>query len=296
MQRNRIYDIACIGNYTKDTIISPDGVRSVDGGAVNYAAHAAVATGCKVAVVTRLAQEDYQRVISPLENIGVDCLVRITPESTCLKLEYPTRNVDIRNLTVTSTAGSITAEEVAALRCRAAIIGASFRGEIEMDAILALRAKSRLLVADAQGFARVIKGQEIVFHPWESMPDVLRLLDIFKADGKEAEFLTGTGDLHQAAQMLASYGPKEVLITHQDGLLVYAEKMYYKARFYAQRLNGRSGRGDTCTGAYVAKRLSAPPAAATLWAAALTSLKMENEGPFRQSPSEVIDLIEQKYR
>ena len=37
---NQIYDVAYIGNYTKDTIVSPNGVRYVDGGAVNYAAHA----------------------------------------------------------------------------------------------------------------------------------------------------------------------------------------------------------------------------------------------------------------
>ena len=35
------YDVLYIGNYTKDTIISPAGVKYVDGGAVNYAAHAA---------------------------------------------------------------------------------------------------------------------------------------------------------------------------------------------------------------------------------------------------------------
>jgi hypothetical protein len=41
MKLNQAYDVVYIGNYTKDTIISPSGVRYVDGGAVNYAAHAA---------------------------------------------------------------------------------------------------------------------------------------------------------------------------------------------------------------------------------------------------------------
>lgn len=34
------YDILCIGNYTKDKIITPDMTKYVDGGAINYAAHA----------------------------------------------------------------------------------------------------------------------------------------------------------------------------------------------------------------------------------------------------------------
>ena len=143
---------------------------------------------------------------------------------------------------------------------------------------------------------RVLEGQDLVYRPWEAMPDVLQLLDIFKTDLKEAEFLTGTSDIHKAAQALAAYGPKEVLLTHQDGLLVYAHGEYHEARFYSKSLNGRSGRGDTCTGAYVAKRLTASPAEATRWAAALTSLKMENEGPFKRSLSEVIQLVESKYR
>jgi len=296
MQSYHKYDVVCVGNYTKDTISSPDGVRHVDGGAVNYAAHAGAALGCKVAVVTRLAQEDYDRVVGHLQNLGVDCLVKITPESTCVRLEYPTGNVDIRNLYVTSTAGSITADEVQPFQSQAAVVGTTLRGEIQMEAILALRQKSRLLAADAQGFVRVLQGQDLTFQPWEAMSEVLQLLDIFKADIKEAGFLTGTSDLYKAAQTFASFGPKEVLITHQDGLLVFAHGEYYEPPFHSLRMNGRSGRGDTCTGAYVAKRLSAPPGEAAIWAAAVTSLKMENEGPFKRGLAEVTDLIAEKYR
>ncbi len=36
MSENKAYDVVCIGNYTKDTIVSPAGVTYVDGGAVNY--------------------------------------------------------------------------------------------------------------------------------------------------------------------------------------------------------------------------------------------------------------------
>ena len=290
------YDVAYVGNYTKDTIITPAGTHYVDGGAVNYAAHAGARLGCRVVVVTRLAQEDYDRVIGVLYSEGVDCLVTITPQSTCVKLEYPTTNVDVRNLYVTSTAGTITVDEVQGIRCLAAVIGTTLRGEIEMEAIQILRGRAGLLAADAQGFVRVLEGQDLAYRPWGAMPDVLQLLDIFKVDIKEAEFLTGTRDIHDAAQSLAAYGPKEVLLTHQDGLLVYAHGEFHAARFYSKTMNGRSGRGDTCTGAYIAKRLSASPAEATRWAAALTSLKMENEGPFKRSLSEVAQLVESKYR
>jgi hypothetical protein len=40
----------------------------------------------------------------------------------------------------------------------------------------------------------------------------------------------------------------------------------------------------------------APPSEAILWAAALTSLKMEAEGPFQRDIREVEELIQKKYR
>ena len=64
------YDVLYIGNYTKDTIVSPAGTKIVDGGAVNYAAHAAARLGKKVAVITLLARED-QYVVETLEQSGM---------------------------------------------------------------------------------------------------------------------------------------------------------------------------------------------------------------------------------
>src|SRR5574339_789404 len=105
------YDVVYIGNYTKDTIVSPAGTRYVDGGAVNYAAHAAARLGAKAAVVTRLAQED-SRVVDKFTESGIDCFPTYTPHSTLMKLEYPTTDPDVRHLSVMATAGSITAGDV----------------------------------------------------------------------------------------------------------------------------------------------------------------------------------------
>ena len=55
-------------------------------------------------------------------------------------------------------------------------------------------------------------------------------------------------------------------------------------------------RGDTCISSYVAARLNRPPEEATIWAAAVTSLKMEAEGPFKRDMKEVEELIDMRYR
>ena len=288
------YDVLYIGNYTKDTILSPAGKKIVDGGAVNYAAHAAARLGRTVAVVTRLAEED-EHVVENLKQSGIDCYVTYTPTSTLLKLEYPTADPDIRTLSVISVAGSITASDVEPLEARAAVIGSSLRGEVGIDVIRALKAKNMLVAADMQGFVRVLRGTELKYEPWDDMQTTLALVDVVKSDAVEAEFLTGETDLRKAAQFYAGMGPDEIVLTHQNGLLIYADGEFHQMKFYPARLDGRSGRGDTCLGTYVAQRLSLSPREAGIWAAAVTSLKMENSGPFNRSLREVEAFILDKY-
>jgi sugar/nucleoside kinase (ribokinase family) len=288
------YDVLCIGNYTKDAIISPSGTKIVDGGAVNYAAHAAARLGTKVAVVTRLAKED-ERVVRKFTQSGIDCYATYTLTSTLLKLEYPTTDPDIRTLSVASTAGSITAKEIENINARAAVIGSSLRGEVGMDVIRVLKGKNMLVAADMQGFVRELRGTELKYEPWDEMASTLSLIDVVKSDAVEAEFLTGETDLHKAAEFYAKLGPREIVLTHRDGLLIYADGNFFEMNFYPARLDGRSGRGDTCVGVYVARRLSMAPHEAGIWAAAVTSLKMENSGPFDRSVSEVEAFIYDKY-
>ncbi len=71
------------------------------------------------------------------------------------------------------------------------------------------------------------------------------------------------------------------------GVLDYHDRLAAAAPFTPAEVRGRSGRGDTCTSAYLSRRLTAPPAEAVAWAAAVTSLKLEAEGPFRRDLAEV---------
>jgi sugar/nucleoside kinase (ribokinase family) len=288
------YDVVYIGNYTKDTIISPAGTRYVDGGAVNYAAHAAAQLGCRVAVITRLAKED-DRVVEKFTKSGIDCFATYTPSSTLMKLEYPTNNPDIRQLSVAAVAGSITARDVEKIDTKSAVIGSSLRGEVGLDVIRALKAKKVFVAADMQGFVRVLRGAELKYEPWDEMQSTLACVDVVKSDAVEAEFLTGETDIFKAAKFYADMGPREIVLTHKDGLLVYADGKFHEMNFYPQRMDGRSGRGDTCVGTYIAKRLSLAPREAGIWAAAVTSLKMENLGPFNRSIDEVEELIHARY-
>jgi sugar/nucleoside kinase (ribokinase family) len=289
------YDVIYVGNYTKDTIITPAGTQYVDGGGMNYAARAGKQLGIHAAVVTRLSEED-QHVVEDINSAGIDCYPIFSPYSTLMTLEYLSNDVDKRNLYVKKVAGTIEAGHLDGLEARAITVSPSIRGEVEPEFFGEMRKRGDvLLAADVQGFVRVLNGENLVYDTWKDMPGVLQNLDILKSDAVEARFLTGESDIEKAARFYADLGAKEIVLTHADGVLIHADGKDYHYKFHSRSMAGRSGRGDTCLGSYVAMRLSLPPEQAGKWAVAATSLKVERPGPFQNPISEVEKLIHTFY-
>jgi sugar/nucleoside kinase (ribokinase family) len=289
------YDFVSIGAYTKDTIVTRSGTRYVDGGGYSYSAHAARLAGVSVGAVTRLAAAD-RKSTDLLRSVGVDVIVHESRYSTLMRLEYPTDNVDERILTVAAVADAFVPGDVASLEAGAILISPSIRGEVPLAVVEAVRAKAGRVGLDVQGFVRIrTDNGQLAYEAWPEIRQVLALVDVLKSDAVEGEFLTGERDLHAIARKLASYGPKEIVLTHKDGLVVLANGTIHAQAFLPTQLRGRSGRGDTCVGSYLSRRLSAEPAQATVWAAALTSLKLEEEGPIRRSRADVEAAISNRY-
>jgi sugar/nucleoside kinase (ribokinase family) len=294
-EQSVVYDIVIIGNYTKDTIISPAGKSQVDGGGFNYGVHVAAMMGLKVAAVTRLAKDDAY-VLDVLIALGTDVFPYYTPQSTNMCLYYPTTDVDNRILSVTSVAEPFLPSQIDSLEAKVFLLNASTRGEIPLAVLNQIRKKDTLIAADLQGFVRVIADDgNLVYAPWPEQTRFLSKIDVLKCDAVEATFLTSEDDISSAARMLSELGPREIVLTHRGGLLVYADGVFYEAPFKPKKLEGRSGRGDTCIAAYMGRRLNGSSAEATIWAAAVTSLKMEAEGPILRREEEVKHLINNEY-
>ena len=175
---------------------------------------------------------------------------------------------------------------------------------------------SRKLLADHgrdRDHVRTLATTSIVDQWWDAIMSVAELRDIrYTVAGVEsirinevmvrpvrrveAEALTGEADMMRAARALADQGPREVVITHRDGIVVLADGQILEAPFHAQSMAGRSGRGDTCVGSYMAARLEHPPEEALLWSAATTSLKVEIPGPIRRPYEEIVHLVEESYK
>jgi sugar/nucleoside kinase (ribokinase family) len=295
MKDTTAFDIAFIGHYTQDTIVTKAGTRIVNGGAYFYGASAARRMGLKTAAVTRLAREDFSS-FAPLAADGA--MVRAIPaeHSTCLKLEYPTDNPDDRILSVTTVASPFEPGDVADIKAGVWDVGASIRGEVSLEVLKAIKATGARIGLDAQGFVRIIRDGTLAYdRVWPEKAAVLSLVDVFKADVVEAEILTGSSDLRVAAEALLKYGDMELVLTHGAGVVVWAGGVFHEAAFTPKSLVGRSGRGDTCLASYLAARISMEPKEATRWAAALTSLKMEAVGPFSGTNADVEKALKERY-
>jgi len=283
------YDVAVIGDLAVDEIVVHGETRQATGGSVYYGAIAMARLGMRTAVVTRLAERDWAR-LDELRQAGIDVHARPAAESSGIRNVYLGADMDRRICTPLGFAGSFSLDDIPAVTSRFYMVGPLMAGIVSLDLVRTLAGRGRVAL-DAQGFIRRREGQGLALRDWPEKREGLPLVDVLKVDQAEAEVLTGLSDTAEAARVLAGWGAREVILTHATGLTVAADGRCYWAPFVPRRLDGRTGRGDTCLAAYLARRLTAEPAEACRFAAAVTSLKLETPGPLAASQAEIEELL-----
>jgi sugar/nucleoside kinase (ribokinase family) len=282
-------DVMMIGHLAKDRVVV-DGVGEVvSGGAVYYGGIALRRTDARVTVVTRLHPDDWER-LDELEQEGIQVFATPAPETSGIENIYRSDDMERRICRPLGFAGPFSRNEIPDLAARVYMVVPIIAGEVDLPLLRWLATRGPVGL-DVQGFVRVRAGDDLVFRPWAEMAEGLALVTYLKADRAEAELLTGQTDLEVAARQLAAYGPREVIVTQSSGVTAYAEGRIYEAPFTPRSLAGRTGRGDTCFATYVGKRLTVPAGEACRFAAAVTTLKQEQPGPWRGSMAEVEALL-----
>ena len=110
----------------------------------------------------------------------------------------------------------------------------------------------------------------------------------------EAEIITGYSDYKKAAKQLADWGVKEVLLTLGSlGSIIYADNVYYKIPAYPPKeVVDATGCGDTyMTGYLYMRNQGASFQEAGCFAAAISTVKLQNHGPFSGTEDEVWDIM-----
>ncbi len=284
------FDILMIGHFANDLLVV-DGVgERASGGAVFYGSVVLRRLGLRAGIVTRMHPDDFPR-LEELKQEGVGVFVTPARETTGIENIYDSADMERRICKPLGFAGAFRLQDIPDVSAKVYLLIPIVAGEVDL-ALLQAMAKRGPVGMDVQGFVRVREGDTLVFKPWPDMAQGLRHLTYLKVDRAEAELLTGETDLERAAHTLASYGPREIVLTQSSGVTVYAEGRICLAPFTPKNLSGRTGRGDTCFATYVGKRVAgASPEEACRWAGAVTTLKQERPGPWRGGLADVEALL-----
>lgn len=291
------YDLVFVGNVAFDEIHPFQGeAHTLFGSAVYVAVMAAAWSDKRIALVTRMAERD-THLLDPLRKAGVAVHISPSAETTYHRGIFTSENVDERQITLVSSAGSFTMADLPAMEPTFVNLASVTNQDFNEDFIRELRSRGFTCAVDMQSFVRRVdkKTGEVSFADVASKQEIASMAAAVKLDVFEAEYLTGTADLEQAAMQFEKWGASETLATRADGVLVRHGGKTYFERFTSSNMEGRTGRGDTVFASYLVRRMDHGASDSLRFAAALTSIKMETPGPFKGTVQEVLDRMRRDY-
>ena len=286
-------DICCIGHITLDKIITPKQTVYMPGGTSYYFSHGIchLKDHAHYKLVTSLASSEYQSV-NELRAKGINVEVIPSRYTVYFENKYG-ENQNNRTQRVLAKADPFTVEKLKHLEARFFHLGSLLSDDFPLEVIKFMSAKG-ILSVDAQGYLREVRGEKVYPVDWEEKREALKYIDILKVNEHEAAVLTGSSDYDEAVHLLHEWGVKEVLLTlGSEGSLIYAENKLYRIPAYPPReVVDATGCGDTYMLGYLYMRnKGASYAEAGMFAAALSTIKLEKSGPFCGTEQMASDII-----
>jgi len=291
------YDLVFVGNVAFDEIHPFCGeTHTLFGSAVYFAAMAAAWSPKKIAMVARMAERD-AHLLEPVRTTGMAVHVSPSAETTRHRAVHRTESVDDREVFQVTSAGFFTMADMPPMEPTRVYLAAVTDEDFTVDFIRELRSRGFSCSVDMQGFVRKVDRATgtVLFADVAAKEQIAEMADRMKLDVVEAEYLTGTADLEEAARQFERWGTSETMVTRSDGVLVRHLGKSYFERFTNGSVVGRTGRGDTVFGAYLARRMEYGVTDSLRFAAALASMKMEIPGPFIGTEEQVIERVKTDY-
>lgn len=285
---------ACIGNITKDTIITPSSQKDLPGGSVWYISKAISCLGpCRYEAICGVGAPEQFRV-DELREAGINASAIVSEESVCFENRYLDVQQTQRQQRAFGCGGSFLTKDLEGLEADVIHLGSLMKTDFPMETIQEL-SKRAILSADAQGFLRTVVDGKVYPSDWESKLEALRCIHILKANRDEMLTITGEEDPREAALKLASWGVREVLLTFdEEGSLIYAHGTFTEIPAYpCIEVVDATGCGDTYMAGYLYKRAQgASFFDAGCFAAAMCTLKLQGHGPFNATEKNVQEIIQ----
>ncbi len=288
-------NICCIGHITHDKIITPETEVDMPGGTSYYFAHAMyhLNGGKDFHLVTSLAPTDMQAV-TDLRQLGVEVSVIPSRHTVYFENKYG-ENQNNRTQRVLAKADPFTVESLQGVKANVYHLGSLLADDFSLEVIKSL-AERGVVSVDSQGYLREVRGEKVYAVDWKEKREALRHIDVLKVNEYEMEVLTGHSDAHDAALQLSEWGVKEVCVTLGDyGSVILENNHFYDVCAYPPlRVVDATGCGDTYSTGYLYMRSrGADPSEAGHFAAAMSTLKLEANGPFARTEDDVWHIVKE---
>jgi sugar/nucleoside kinase (ribokinase family) len=287
------YDLVFAGNIAFDEIHPFGGeTHTLFGSAVYFAAMAAAWSDRKIAMVAKMAERDMP-LLDRIRNTGIAVHVSPSAETTRHRATHLSANVDEREVLQLASAGHFAMADMPAMEPTLVHLASVTDADFTVDFIRELRKHGFTCAVDMQGFVRQVDSRDgsVFYADVAEKQEIARMAASIKLDVLEALYLTGTADQERAAIRFEEWGTTETMVTSADGVLVRYAGESYRERFTNRSVVGRTGRGDSVFGSYLARRLDHGVADSLRFAAALASMKVETPGPFLGTEQEVLERI-----
>jgi sugar/nucleoside kinase (ribokinase family) len=244
--------------------------------------------------VTKAAPADRTLLLKELRANKVSVLERGGESTPVFENRYAGDDLSSRTQLLRSLGTPFCREDVRGIRARAFHLGPLVRSDLPWEILEEVSTQAEVVSLDVQGMVRPARVGQVTEEDWHDKEGWLQAVHILKADDREARILSGERDLERAAAFLSSLGPREVVITleHRGSLIFAQGTLHHIPSFPPRELADPTGCGDTYMAGYLGRRLAgARPDKAALFAACVSTLKLEGLGPFQGNERDVTDRL-----
>lgn len=286
------HDLCCIGHITLDKVVTPKNTVHMPGGTSFYFSHAIKHfDDIHYTLITAIAESE-MGVVEDLRSQGIEVTVMPSKYSVYFENIYG-ENQDNRTQRVLAKADPFIVEQFSKVDAKVFHLGSLLADDFSLEVVKYLSGKG-LVSVDSQGYLREVRDTHVYAVDWNDKLEALKYIHFLKANEHEMEVLTGYSDVKSAAIQLYEWGVKEVLITLGSmGSVIYDGKTFHQIPAYKPReVVDATGCGDTYMTGYLYMRAKgAGIEESGKFAAAMSTLKIEDLGPFKGTKENVINCM-----
>ncbi|TXT54828.1 MAG: hypothetical protein BAJATHORv1_50079 [Candidatus Thorarchaeota archaeon] len=291
-------EIVVVGHLSRDLIITPDLTRESLGGAPAYAMIAPAIGALGAGIVSRIGSDFEQSYLNALYRSGLDLTGLRTSQDKSTRFINIYNAEGERTQRIESIAPPIHGYDYLPKHLLASIFHFSplTPDEIHISCIETAKSSGALVSLDVQGYLRNISGENVTLSRWEYPDEVLKFVDIVKAEESEVKFIFEAKTEVSAVSRILSLGPRVVIITRsQKGSTIYTRNNHVDIPLVlADKFIDSTGCGDVYSiGFLLSYMRTGDVSKAGLFGATCASFNLESIGPYNP-PS--IEQVEERMR